>query len=148
VKLKNYTSSVPVALTVARIEGILAAIGAKAIGKNYEQGKLVSITFQLEMNGADHLVRLPADPVSVYTILRAECKRPRQGAIQRIQEQSERTAWKIQQDWLEVELAQIRLRQKDPLQAFLPYVWDGTQTFYQRLKNSKFTPLLPERTSS
>jgi hypothetical protein len=40
----------------------------------------------------------------------------------------------------------IQMKQAETLQVFLPYVWDGQQTFYQRLKESKFRAMLPERT--
>jgi len=143
--LKNYTSGIPVERTVARIEGIIAEIGAKAIGKNYEKGKLTAITFQLSMEGRDFLIRLPARPDSVYTVFTSQCKRPHSGTLERLREQAERTAWKIQQDWLEVELTNIRLNQKAPLQAFMPYIWDGEQTFFERLKGNGFKAL-PEKT--
>jgi hypothetical protein len=143
--LKNYTSSVPVVRTVYRIEELLAAAGAKAIGKNYEEGRLVSLTFQLAINGRDHLIRLPANPTAVYDAMCADVKRPHAGTLDRIKDQSERTAWKIQQDWLEIELTKMKLRQTEPLQAFLAYLWDGEQTFYQKLKEGGFKQL-PEKT--
>jgi hypothetical protein len=146
-KLKNYTSGVAVSKTIARIEEVLAEIGAKAIGKNYENGKVVSITFQLSIEGRDHLIRLPANPEAVYRTLRNDVKRPHQGTLDRIREQADKTAWKIQQDWLEVELSLIKLNQKEPLQAFLSYLWDGKQTYFEALKNGGFKQL-PENTTS
>jgi hypothetical protein len=143
--LKNYTSGVAVDRTVARIETLLAAFGAKAIGKNYESGKLSSLTFQIEINGRDVLIRLPANPQAVYDALRKEVKRPHNGTLDRLREQSERTAWRVQQEWLEIELTKIGLNQTEPLQAFLSYVWDGTQTYFERLNESKFKGLLPEK---
>ena len=143
--LKNYTSGVPVSRTVSRIEEILMEVGAKAIGKNIENGKLASITFQMTMDGRDHLVRLPAKPEEVYQALKEEVRRPHAGTLERIREQSERTAWKLQQDWLEVELSLIKLNQKKPLEAFLSYIWDGQQTYFAHLEASKFK-MLPEKT--
>lgn len=143
--LKNYTSTVPVARTVARIEELLAEFGAKAIGKNYSEGKLSSLTFQLPINGRDLLIRLPANPQAVFGALEKEVRRPRADTMGRLREQADRTAWKIQQDWLEVELTKIRLSQTEPLQAFLAYLWDGERTYFQTLKDSKFKGLLPER---
>ena len=142
--IKNYTSKVPVSQTISRIEQILADFGAKAIGKNYEGGKVSSITFQLAMNGKDFLVRLPADPEAVYRSLRAEVKKPHNGTLERLQQQCDRTAWKIQQDWLEVELSLVRLNQKEPLQAFLAYVWDGKRTYFHHLKERGFKAMIPE----
>jgi len=64
--------------------------------------------------------------------------------LDRIREQSERTAWKIQQEWLEIELTKIKLNQAEPLQVFLSYVWDGNQTYYAALKDKSFRGLLLE----
>lgn len=133
--IKNYTSTVPVSRTVARIEELLAEAGAKAIGKNYNQGRLESLTFQLSVNGKDVLVRLPANPHAVLDALRKKVKRMRTGTLEKLREQAERTAWKIQQDWLEIELTKINLNQTEPLQAFMAYLFDGEQTYFQRWKD-------------
>lgn len=146
--LKNYTSGVPVGRTISRIEELLAQIGAKAIGKNYAGGKVSSITFQIEVAGRNHLIRLPANPEAVYQAMRGEVKRPHNGTLDRLREQAERTAWKLQQDWLEVELSNIRLKQKEPLQSFLAYLWDGKRTSYQMLREQGFAGLLPEKGES
>ncbi len=42
-KIKNYTSGVPVGNTVARIETILVKAGATGIVKDYEGGELKAI---------------------------------------------------------------------------------------------------------
>lgn len=143
--LKNYTSSVPIERTVARIETLLAEFGAKAIGKNYEAGRLTSLMFQLEINGRDILIRLPANPQAVYEAMRKKCKRPRSGTLEKLKEQSDRTAWRIQQEWLEIELTRIGLNQIEPLQPFLSYIWDGKQTYFESLKERSFKGLLPEK---
>ena len=143
--LKNYTSNVPVDRTVARIEALLAEFGAKAIGKNYEAGQLLSLTFQLEVNGRDVLIRLPANLQAVFETMKNECKRPRKGTLEKLKAQSDRTAWKIQQEWLEIELTKIGLNQTEPLQAFLAYIWDGKQTYFTALKERSFKGLLAEK---
>jgi hypothetical protein len=145
--IKNYTSEVAVSKTVALIEELLARFGAKAIGKNYQEGRLDSLTFQLEINGADVLIRLPANPTAVYDTMRKERQKLHKGTLRRLQEQADRTAWKIQQDWLEIELTKIQLNQTEKLQAFLAYIWDGKQTYYSALKESRFKGLLPEKTT-
>lgn len=140
--IKNYTSGVPVEKTVARIEALLADFKAKAIGKNYNDGRLESLTFQIAINGHDVLIRLPANPQAVYEALRKEVIRPRDGTLEKLMQQSDRTAWKLQQDWLEIELTKIKLGQTVPLQAFLSYVWDGQTTYYEQLENRSFKGLL------
>lgn len=62
-------------------------------------------------------------------------------------DQASRTAWKIVQDWVEVQMSMIQLKQADLIQVFLPYVFDGRRTYYQALKESNFAGLLPEKTS-
>ena len=148
IKLKNYTSGVPVSRTVSRIEEILAVAGAKAIGKDYENGKLSSVTFQMVMNRRDFLIRLPANPRAVYESMKKEVKRPHAGTLDRLQEQADRTAWKIQLDWLEIELTKLRLNQTEPLQAFLPYIWDGHQTYFHALKEKGFKAMLTDKSQS
>lgn len=143
--LKNYTSSVPVGRTIARIEELLAAAGASNISKQYRDGKLSTLTFSIETpNGKEITFRMPADSARVFDFMWKEISRPRAGTKQALQEQAERTAWKLLQDSLEVEISRLKLQQVEPLQIFLPYVWDGEKTFYERLKGSGFKQL-PER---
>lgn len=63
-------------------------------------------------------------------------------------EQASRTAWRLIQDWVEVQLSMVQMKQADFVQVFLPYVWDGkrNQTFYAALKECGYKGLLPERT--
>jgi len=59
--------------------------------------------------------------------------------------QADRTAWKIVQDWVEVQMSMIQLKQAETLQVFLPYVYNGKKTFYQSLKETNFRGLIPEK---
>ncbi len=144
VNIKNYTSGVPVSRTVARIEEIVSESGAHGIQKDFESGRLTALCFRVRMpeNGKEISIRLPANPEAVYESLRKEIKRPRDGTLENLREQSERTAWKLMQDWVEVQLSLIRLNQADLLQVFLPYVWDGKRTFYEALKGNQFKALM------
>jgi hypothetical protein len=65
--------------------------------------------------------------------------------MQRIREQSAKTAWKLQQDWVEVQLSMIQMGQAEMLQVFLPYVFNGRQTYYEALSERGFKGLLPEK---
>lgn len=120
--------------------------GAKSIGKNYDNGKVESLTFQLPINGKDVLVQLPAKPKLVHAAMQKKKLYPVSWGFEKTMAQAERTAWKIQQDWLEIELTNLTLNQKEPLEIFLPYIWDGRDTVYQRIKNGGYRALLPETT--
>lgn len=143
--LKNYTSTVPVERTVARIEAALARAGVSGIQKEFRDGELHSLSFTVPMHRAV-TIRLPVDADAVYEKMKEERKRlTRDGAI-RLKDQALRTSWKLMQDWVEIQLSLIHLQRVDFMQVFLPYVWDGTQTFYNRLKEQNYALLLEEGT--
>ena len=135
--LKNYTSTVPVNLTVARIEQLLAEAGATGVIKDYTAGVLVALAFRIER----FTIRLPVNTQAVYDVLVKAVRRPRHGTLTKLREQANRTAWKLMQDWIQVQISLIQMQQADVLQVFMPYVWDGEQTFYAKLKGGGFKQL-------
>jgi hypothetical protein len=161
--LKNYTSEVPIHQTVHRIEQVLIRCGVSGIAKEYEgvNGVIAALMFKLETPSGPIPIRLPVDVKKALdalwldyadgdklspdgnTIQYSSRKKKRKSDFV---QQAERTAWKIMQDWIEVQLSMIQMRQAEPLQVFLPYVHDGQTTFYQRLQESGYRGLLPEKT--
>lgn len=165
--LKNYTSDVPVSQTIYRIEQVLIKCGVTGITKEYgTNAEISAIHFhiKLEADKAPITIRLPADKEAAHQALWLDYvgadtdKLAKDGnSIQRwsgsnkkktkahFRDQAERTAWKLMQDWVEVQLSMIQMKQADFVQVFLPYVWDGKQTFYTALKDRGFRGLLPEK---
>ena len=142
VNLKNYTSTVPVERTIARIEQLLAEAGATDITKQYQGGKLASLSFRVDLpTGRDIEVRLPANHQAVLAAMVKAVRRPRRGTLDRLRDQAIRTSWKLMQDWVQVQMSLIHMQQADLLQVFLPYVWDGKQTFYAALQGRNFLAL-------
>jgi hypothetical protein len=140
--LKNYTSSVPVEKTIARIEFALARAGANGILKDYDNGRLSSLSFRVMLpTGKPISIRLPANADAVWMTMKRSVKRPRSGTMEALKAQADRTAWKLMQDWVEVQLSLISMQQVEFMQVFLPYVWDGEQTFYDKLKGGNFAAL-------
>ena len=142
--LKNYTSDVPVGRTIARIEECLMKAGATGILKDFSSGRVSALCFKLPLpqaTGKEIAIRLPTNEEAIYTVLSSFVRRPRAGTEERLRDQASRTAWKLMQDWIEVQLSLIQMKQADALQVFLPYVWNGKQTFYQSLSESKFKML-------
>lgn len=160
--LKNYTSEVPVSQTIYRIEQVLIKCGVSGIMKEYigTSGEISAITFQLEAPTGKVTIRLPADKGKALDALWLDYadgdklsakddeihwnprKKKRKGDFA---DQAARTAWKIVQDWIEVQMSMIQMKQADTLQVFLPYVYDGKRTYYEALRESKFKGLLPEK---
>ncbi len=144
--MKNYTSTVPVERTILRIELALVTGGAIGIMKNYDRdGNLEAISFSVPHPEKRLLgIRLPADVEAVRRVLMADVKRPRKETVKRINSQAARTAWKLIQDWVEVQMSMIEMQQVEFIQVFLPYIYDGKKTFYAALKENGFK-LLPEK---
>ena len=57
--IKNYTTKVPTAQSVAEIVGALAAHGATKIQQDYEAGSPVSIAFMIDTPAGARGFRLP-----------------------------------------------------------------------------------------
>lgn len=136
-----------VSSTVARIEQVLARAGAASISKEYSADAIpCALRFEIEVADQKRItIRLPADAEAIYRVMRAEIKKPQSGTEQRVKEQAWRTAWKLMQDWVEVQVSLIRMQKSDPREIFLPYIWNGKETFYQHLKGNNFKAL-PEKT--
>jgi hypothetical protein len=144
--LKNYTSTVPASTSMSRIMKSLVEAGATDISMKYTDQICTAITFRMVIAGqVPMFFQLPAKIDPCFKVLYAEVKRPQPDTKKRIREQAERTAWKIVSDWVDIQLSMIQLEQAEPLQVFLPFVYDPAkeQTFYDQLKESNFKGLLP-----
>lgn len=136
--LKNYTSSVPASQTIAYIEAYLAGCGVTAIAKDYDNGKPIALFFRVNFGNREYTIRLPARIDRVQEFLWQEycasVSKPRK-AKEDFSEQATRTAWKIQQDWVQVQMSLIKLKQVDFLEVFMGFVWDGNQSYFQLLES-------------
>ncbi len=146
--LKNYTSSTPAIVTISRIEAYLADAGVQGVSKEFHDGQPTALSFHVIVADRTFTIRLPAKVNEVQEYLWREfCTKTRrtQKTKDDFREQAARTAWKIQQDWIQVQMSLIRLKQADFIQVFLAYIMVGKQTFYDQLQQSKFKAL-PEST--
>jgi len=145
---------VAVDLTIARIERLLVDVGATGIGKEYKAGVVTALMFRIQLapDKPEATVKLPANVDACLNAFWTDyCKNrgPRSNKTSEdFKEQATRTAWKLQQDWVEVQISLIRLNQQDAMQAFLPYAWDGQQTVYERVRDCGFRALLPPETNT
>lgn len=145
--LKNYTSTVPASTSMSRIQRSLVEAGATDISMKFDPETKIctAITFRMVLTGQIPMFfQLPAKIDPCFKVLYAEVKRPQPDTKKRIREQAERTAWKIVSDWVDIQLSMIQLEQAEPLQVFLPYVYNPERdvTFYEQLKESNFKALI------
>mgnify|MGYP001563774150 CR=1 FL=1 len=141
--IRNYTSTVPVERSTAAIERLLVDAGATHIARSYNGGWLTGFVFSIIVDGKSVTFKLPANPAAIKRVLEKGMKRMRSSTAQRLQEQAERTAWKLLHDWVHVQISLIQMGQADAVQVFLPYAYDALkeQTLYEQLKENGFKAL-------
>lgn len=125
-KLVNYTSEVPAARSIMEIEELLFKAGATNISKSATGGMVEAIIFALPVGPEYQVFRLPINVGAVQRVLReTKSHHPKD------KHQAERVAWRILKDWVQIQVAMIQLEQAQALEVFLPYLWNGKQTFFQ-----------------
>jgi hypothetical protein len=161
--LKNYTSDAPVSQTIYRIEQVLIKCGVSGITKDYApDGTVIAIAFKIPAAAGEAIVRIPVNEQQAIDALwldyvdgdklnEAGTRVVAWGSRKKktradFAEQGKRTAWKIMQDWVEVQMSMIQMKQADTLEVFLPYIWNGKSTIYNRVKEAGYRALLPETT--
>ena len=146
--IKNYTSTVPVSRSVQHIEDCLIRHGAKNILKMYDADKkLESLCFIIAVDGKDIPFKLPASVDKVEKVLKAAVRRPTAATYERIRKQAEICAWKLQSDWVDIQMSLLELNQVEIMQVFLAYVYypASKQTYFEKIKGNGFK-LLTETT--
>jgi hypothetical protein len=140
IKIKNYTSTVAPERTIAKIEAALAQAGATHIQKSYDSGAVTALEFAFPVGNSTVLFRLPVDTTAAYHAMN---KRPLPMARRvRAIEQAKRTAWRLAEEDVLIQLSKIAMRQVDPVQAFLPYAVRDGRTLYDALKEGNFAGLI------
>ena len=148
--LKNYTSGVPPHTSMANIEKWLIEIGASSISKQYNDKKICSaITFLIFDKRTLKTIpfNIKAHVEECFKIFWEDRARQNEKYKQGVLDQANRTAWKILSDWVEIQCSMILLGQADPLQMFLPYMYDmqESETFYEKIISGKMPLQLAEQ---
>lgn len=95
--LLNYTTTVPVARSAARIQALLVKGGARGIGYTYEaDGDLTGMSFIVRAAYGDQAYTLPANVERVRAVLLRQRVPARYSTV----EHAARVAWRILQDWV------------------------------------------------
>jgi hypothetical protein len=147
VNIKNYTSDVPAGTTINRIQNLLIEAKVNGITMEYgPNGEIVALLFHVNLDARRYSIRLTANVDGVHDTLwkdyvgndrlysdgQGVANGRKRKLKKEFRQQAERTAWKLQQDWVQVQLSLLQLQKVDFLQVFMAYLWDGQQTFYQR----------------
>jgi len=142
--IRNYTSSVPVINSINFIEHRLASAGATHIAKFYEENRPVGMIFQITHNNVPLTFKLPAKSQAVFNVLFNTVKRPRPSTKETIRSQSDRTAWKILSDWVDIQITMIQLEQAEFTEVFLPYFYDQktNKTLFEKVAANEIKLLI------
>ncbi|GAB3334228.1 hypothetical protein ACFQT0_19640 [Hymenobacter humi] len=134
--IKNHNCTVPSMNSAAAIEKLLVEAGATSVSKWYEGQELQGFLFQIRLNGANLVFRLPANVNIVAGRLLQTVKNPDASMRTSLQAQAARTAWRTLHEWVEAQVDMIRLGQVDLLQIFLPYNYsqDQNRSYYDYVK--------------
>jgi len=91
--------------------------------------------FQITHNNVPLTFKLPAKSESVFNVLYNSVKRPRPSTKENIRMQSDRTAWKILSDWIDIQVTMIQLEQAEFTEVFLPYFYDqkSNKTLFEKV---------------
>lgn len=133
--LKNYTSAGR--NTFDKIQQILSEHHADRIMFDYKDGKVISITFSLTVEGKMMGFKLPALVENVTEILYGgEDRYGREKKITDLQrEQAYKTAWANVRDWIDAQLALVATRQAKIQHVFLPYlIMKGGKTLAETIE--------------
>ena len=134
-KMKNYTTDISADRSILEIEKFLTLFGAIAIIKEYTpEGRVHSLSFRLQ----DESFRLPANVKGVKEILyKGTRSHHSSDGEKRREDRSYRVAWRIIKDWTHAQLSLIASGQAHAMEIFLPYMFDGKLTLYQKFMEGK-----------
>jgi hypothetical protein len=134
--LLNYTTSVPVNTTIAQIQRILVAAGAKQILTEFgDRSQPIGLAFLVETPAGPRQFVLPVNAEAVQIVLKRDRVPPRYSTL----EHAQRVAWRILKDWLEAQLAIVKTEMVSLDQVMLPYMrGDDGRTVYQVYVDRQF----------
>lgn len=134
--IKNYTSKMPAAQSIARIQETLVAHGATGLLYEYEPGtgRVAALRFTLPIKGVTVAFSMPVD----WRLFREVLKR--QG-VKRWDDEDYcyRVAWANLRDWTDSQMALLETQMVEMPQLFLPFaVSRNGRTLYQEVSDDQF----------
>ena len=146
-KLKNYSTTVPAARSIAEIQGLLVEFGAEKIMLENENRRTTGIQFLLNVQGRPIPFKLPIETkkaaTALYGAYKKETSRGKK-TLADFEAEAYNICWRILKDWLHSQLSILMIEAVQIEQVFLPYVFDGQKTLAQRFSEGSLQKLLPK----
>lgn len=139
--IKNYTTQIAAARTIAEIQQMLGEHGAHRIGLDYQDKQVAGITFQIEVDADVLTYRLPCRWQGIYELLKDDARAQQVMRDKKIKfgdQHCRAVGWRIVRDWLDAQLALIEAEMADLKEVMLPYMLTRTgATVYQVLDGGR-----------
>lgn len=127
------TTQVEASRTVTEIQHLLGEHGASAVLTEYENGKVIAVSFKVK----DIPFHLPCRWEKILKVLQS--RRKRVTDKQKIELQARRVAWRQILRWIEAQLALVETEMVQLQEVFLPYLqMDTGQTLYEKFEETNF----------
>lgn len=141
--IKNYTSEVPADRSILELENTLIKMGATAISKEYENGKITCINFAIINDKNKIPFKLPARIGAIRKLFLSKLNSPTQRQKENAEKQAERTAWKNLKEWVQLQHTMIILEQIEFMEAFMPYAMSlsSGKSLFETMKENGFKQL-------
>lgn len=138
--IKNYTSEVPAEKSLLELENILIKMGATAISKEYDKGKVTCIQFAIKKDGMSIPFKLPARTDAIQKLFLQRLHSPTQRQKENAIKQAERTAWRNLKEWVQLQHTMVILEQVELLEVFMPYMFsmEKGKTAFQLMAGNGF----------
>lgn len=140
--LLNYTTNIDPEKTAGEIIGILARAGARALQIEYDHlQNPAGLSFMIATPKGELSFKLP---ISADAVLKVLVKQSMKGQVPKsvaMPQQARRVAWRINLEWLKMQLALIEAEMATLEQIFLPYMLVNGKTMYQLLEAQQFKAL-------
>jgi len=140
------TTKIDTAKTASEISNLLAEANARQVVTDYKERRPVSLTFVMDVDGAELGFRLPVRAEAIFRLLQKQ-RSPtrRQYAEKDDLAQAERVAWRQVLRWVQAQLALIETGMVKTEEVFMPYVRLNTdQTMYEAFAERHFRALPSE----
>lgn len=130
----NFSTKISVYRTVAEIQKQLVGVGARGIYQEYnDEQALCGLSFQLKTQHGTVSFKLPARIDGVYEYIKYEKRLVKR---RRTHEQAARVAWRIIKDWIEAQVALIKVEMVKAEEVFFPYALDNKgQTLFKAFED-------------
>lgn len=126
-RIKNYTTRIPVEKTVVEIESLLAKYGARRIMKEYEDGEITGLAFTIEKGqGVEIPFRMPVNIEKWVMLLRNMCNSGEYRNLSKTawkdRGRAKRIGWRVVKDWIDSQLTIVAVEMMALEQVLLPFV--------------------------